>query len=221
MPGIAALAAGELKSMHWTTIAAFFSLDLVLCFIPGPAVMAVVGAALGRSRTGFATALGILTGNFIYFVVSAFGVASILLASHRAFVIIKWCGAAYLAFLGIRALFASGPDINQSAWHKANPTHLVRGWLSGTVTQLANPKALVFFAAILPQFIDPRVNLTLQIVVLGAISLLVELGVLSTYIVAADNIGRRGINRASHTLAERVGGAFLLGVAAMVLRESR
>ena len=61
--------------MHWTTLGTFIALEVVLCFIPGPAVLAVVGASLGRTTTGFATACGILTGNLVYFVVSALGIA--------------------------------------------------------------------------------------------------------------------------------------------------
>jgi homoserine/homoserine lactone efflux protein len=131
--------------MHWTTLGAFIALELVLCFIPGPAVMAVVAASLGRGRAGFATASGILTGNLIYFVISALGIASVILAAHAAFAVIKWCGAAYLAYLGIRALMTSVSDV-QRAMMPPDPHRLVRGWASGTVTQLANPKALVFFA---------------------------------------------------------------------------
>jgi homoserine/homoserine lactone efflux protein len=202
--------------MHWTTLGTFIALEVVLCFIPGPAVLAVVGASLGRMRAGFATALGILTGNFVYFVVSALGIASVLIASHAAFTVVKWCGAGYLAYLGIRALIA-----RESAVPAASPSsHVTRGWVNGTITQLANPKALVFFAAILPQFIDPRADLTMQIVVLGVAGLAVELGVLSTYILATDHIRKRGISPRSHMLAERIGGVFLIGVAAAVVRET-
>lgn len=204
--------------MHWTTLGAFVALELVLCFIPGPAVMAVVGAALGRGRAGLATALGILTGNSIYFIISALGIASVVLASHTTFVVIKWCGAAYLAYLGIRALATRASDA-QYALAVPDTRRSVRGWISGTVTQLANPKALVFFVAILPQFIDPHGNLALQIMILGCAGLAVEFTVLSVYIAAATHIGRSGIPARSHVWAERVGGVFLLGVAAAVIRE--
>lgn len=207
--------------MHWTTLGAFIALEIVLCFIPGPAVMAVVGSTLGgRARTGLATACGILTGNAIYFVVSALGIASALLASHEAFIIIKWSGAAYLAYLGIRALVSPATHPLDSG-RPPEAGRLMRGWASGTMTQLANPKALVFFAAILPQFIDPHGRIALQIVILGIASLVVEFCVLSTYIAGADRISRRGIEPRSHALAERIGGVFLLGVAAAVLRESQ
>jgi homoserine/homoserine lactone efflux protein len=205
--------------MHWATLGTFIALEIVLCFIPGPAVLAVVGASLSRSSTGFATAFGILTGNFVYFVISALGIASVIVASHAAFTVVKWCGAAYLAYLGIRALIARERAV--SAMHAVSPSSQVtRGWVNGTITQLANPKALVFFAAILPQFIDPHANLTMQIVILGVAGLAVELGVLSTYILAIDRIRTRGISPKSHVLAERIGGAFLLGVAAAVVHET-
>lgn len=204
--------------MHWTTLGAFIALDVVLCFIPGPAVMAVIAATLSRGRAGFATASGILTGNFVYFVISAFGIASVILASHDIFVVIKRCGAGYLAYLGIRALVTSVTDA-QRPIIPSDPHRLARGWASGTITQLANPKALVFFAAIVPQFIDPHANVVLQIAILCVAGLVVELGVLSIYIAAADRIRRRGIAPGSRMWAERVGGVFMLGVAASVVRE--
>jgi len=204
--------------MHLTTLCAYVALEIVLCFIPGPAVMAVVGAALGRVRSGYATALGILTGNLVYFIVSAIGVSSVILASHDAFVVIKWCGAAYLAYLGIRSLLAKTADDPIASGDDAR--RLARGWASGALTQLANPKALVFFAAILPQFIDPHANLTLQVAILGVAGLVVELGVLSTYITLVGSMHRSGIAPKSRLLAARIGGAFLLGVAAAVVREA-
>jgi homoserine/homoserine lactone efflux protein len=201
--------------MHWTTLVAFVGLEIVLCFIPGPAVLSVVGATLGgRARAGFATAFGILTGNAIYFVVSALGVASVIAASHTAFVIIKWCGALYLGYLGLRSLLVSERRAHEGV--AATPSAR-RGWRNGTIVQLSNPKALIFFTAILPQFIDPHATILLQILVLGVAGLLVELGVLAIYITAADRVVRHGLQR-QHIWAQRLGGAFLLGVAAAVAR---
>lgn len=200
------------------TLIAFIALEIVLCFIPGPAVLSVVGATLlGRSRSGFATAAGILTGNTVYFIVSALGVASIIAASHLAFAIIKWCGATYLAYLGVRSLLATPEEIPADM-----TAHSVtaRGWANGTVVQLSNPKALIFFTAILPQFIDPHGDVLLQIAILGIAGLLVELGVLSVYIVAASRLAgsNRSVHR--HIWVQRLGGVFLIGVAAAVARAS-
>jgi homoserine/homoserine lactone efflux protein len=205
--------------MHMTTLGAFAALDTVLCFIPGPAVMAVVGAALGRARAGFATALGILTGNAIYFIVSALGLATVVFASHQAFEIVKWCGAAYLAYLGVRSIAAKEKELAADP-SPVSPRTSARGWMTGTITQLANPKALVFFAAIIPQFIDPHAAFMPQIAILGVASLAIELIVLSIYVRAAERIRSRGIAPASRVWIERLGGAFLIGVAGAVVRET-
>ena len=202
--------------MHQTTLIAFIVLEIVLCFIPGPAVLSVIGATLlGRSRTGFATAAGILTGNTVYFIISALGVASVIAASHTAFTVIKWCGAGYLAYLGIRSLLAKPEDVRADVQPHGIPA---RGWANGTIVQLSNPKALIFFTAILPQFIDPHGDVLLQIVILGIAGLLVELGVLSIYVMAANRLARDGDGARRRVWAQRLGGAFLLGVAAEVAR---
>ena len=205
--------------MHASALFAFIALEIALCIIPGPAVMAVVGAALQRQASGFATASGILTGNAIYFVTSALGVVSLIFASQTAFVVLKWAGAAYLAFLGVRAIVLPRGGAAAEAATAVDQPMFGKSWLVGTVTQLANPKAAVFFAAILPQFIDPHAPVVPQAVILGAASLAVELGVLSSYIIGVDAIRRRGISASSRALAERIGGVFLIGVAAAVLVE--
>jgi homoserine/homoserine lactone efflux protein len=151
-------------------------------------------------------------------VISALGIASVILASHAVFVVIKWCGAGYLAYLGVRALMTSVAEAQQPMM-SSDAHRLTRGWASGTITQLANPKALVFFVAIVPQFIDPHANVALQIAILGIAGLVIEFVVLSIYVSAADRIRRRGIAPAPRIWAERVGGVFMLGVAASVVRE--
>jgi homoserine/homoserine lactone efflux protein len=205
--------------VHLTTLAAFIALEVVLCFIPGPAVLSVLGAALSRGeRAGFATAIGILTGNALYFVVCALGLASILVASHTAFFTIKWCGAVYLAYLGLRALFSHRQEA--SSIPRAPSGNIRVAWVNGTVVQLSNPKALIFFTAILPQFIDPRADVPVQLAILGLAGLAVELGVLSLYIAGAGRVRRQGLNLRSQLWTERLGGAFLLAIAATVARES-
>ncbi len=204
--------------MPIATLGTFVLLELVLCFIPGPAVMAVVSAALtGRARAGFATACGILTGNLIYFVVSALGIASVLLASQNAFLVVRWCGAAYVAYLGVRLIASRAPTSIGSENDTIAVISPLRGWVSGTVTQLANPKAIVFFAAILPQFINPHRDIFVQETVLGVASLAVEFLVLSTYVWSAEHIRRRGISPVAQLWARRAGGIFMLGVAAAVV----
>jgi homoserine/homoserine lactone efflux protein len=207
--------------MSAEVVVAFIGLEIVLCLIPGPAVLSVVGATLGNhARAGFATTAGILTGNVFYFIISAWGLATLVSSSHAAFVVIKWCGAAYLAYLGVRALLTKESDLAAALGGSNNGAAGRRSWFNGTVVQLSNPKALIFFSAILPQFIDPHRPVAMQLVVLGIAGLLVELGVMSFYIACADRIRRHGFDTRSSLWAERIGGAFLLAVAAAVGRES-
>jgi homoserine/homoserine lactone efflux protein len=159
----------------------FCATETVLCFTPGPAVLLVVSLALGRgSGAGLAAAAGILTANAFYFTLSATGIGAVLLASWELFFLIKWLGALYLFWLGLRMFFARKSALAATA----EPT-IERGaaapFTSGVITQGANPKTLVFFTALLPQFVDPSGPVGLQVGILGISSILLELGVLALY----------------------------------------
>jgi threonine/homoserine/homoserine lactone efflux protein len=200
------------------TLATFAILELTLCLIPGPAVLLTVSYALRRGvRAGLAAAGGILAGNTLYFVLSALGIVALLLASYRVFTLIKWAGVIYLAFIGVRALLARrgiSPDATV-----LRPGEDRRALASGFVTQVSNPKAIVFFAAILPQFIDPHRALLLQIAILTVASFVIELCVLTAYSLAADRLRRSSAAERASLWIERAGGLVLLGIAARIARE--
>jgi homoserine/homoserine lactone efflux protein len=96
-----------------------------------------------------------VAGNTLYFALSGAGIVALLFASYRIFTLLKWAGAAYLAVLGLRALFARRQMAPDSSPGRVGERS--RAFVSGFATQVANPKAIVFFIAVLPQFIDPRV----------------------------------------------------------------
>jgi homoserine/homoserine lactone efflux protein len=204
--------------VHWGTLAAFALLELTLCLIPGPAVLLTVSCALRRGvRSGLAAASGILAGNALYFVLSGLGIVALLLASYQVFTVLKWSGALYLAFLGLRALFArQGITPDLSAPREGEHA---RSFTSGFVTQVSNPKAIVFFVAILPQFIDPRGSLPFQLAVLTATSILIELAVLSSYTFGADRLRRSHVAERASLWIERAGGVVLIWIAARIARE--
>lgn len=199
---------------------AFILLEFTLCLIPGPAVMLTVSTALRRGATrGLTAAAGIVAGNALYFGLSAVGVVALLLASYEAFTIVKYAGAAYLAFLGIRALLVREvPPIDLASPAAARGGTGV-AFSSGFVTQVANPKAIVFFAAILPQFVDPHRNVVIQLVILAIASQAIELLVLSGYVAVAERVRRSTAAGRAALWIERAGGAILIAIAARLARD--
>jgi homoserine/homoserine lactone efflux protein len=188
---------------------AFCATETLLCFTPGPAVLFVVSVAMARgAHGGLAGALGILAGNTFYFALSATGIAAVILASHRLFGVLKWAGAAYLVWVGLRMLVSrSGAPVDVA------PQPIRRSFARGFVVQASNPKALVFFVALVPQFIDPNAALGHQVMILGASSLVIELFALSIYVALTVRARRLAGERWSGSL-ERVGGGLLVAAGA-------
>jgi homoserine/homoserine lactone efflux protein len=173
-------------------------------------VLFVTSTAMTRGpRTGVAAALGIVGGNIIYFALSATGIAALILAAHSLFVALKWAGAIYLVWIGLRLLLVRAPaaDIDASPVpaNRAGNSQLLRGLL----VQLSNPKALIFFVALLPQFITLGTSIAWQVLVLGVSSQLIEITVMSLYIALATRVRRLTGNRWERAI-ERTGGGFLV-----------
>ncbi len=144
--------------MTFVLVAIGFSL------VPGPAVVAVVSAALrGGFRASLAANAGVLVGDAAFVGATALGLGTLLVASHPLFLAVKWLGIAYLAYLGLRALLARG-----QAYAFDAPGAGSRAFRLGLTTQLANPKLVLFFGALLPQFVDPARPVPLQFALLGA-----------------------------------------------------
>ncbi len=167
-----------------TTWWLFAGTETVLCLTPGPAVLLVLSSALraGTRKSVFSN-LGILAANTVYFVLSAAGVGTLLMASFDLFSVIKWIGAAYLVFIGLRALFGKTHVLSA-----AGPSREMRPWrmfTDGFILQASNPKAIVFFTALLPQFVDPRAPIAPQMTVLALTSIVIEFTVLLSYAAAA------------------------------------
>ena len=198
--------------MSFDTWLFFCITEAVLSFTPGPAVLLVISLALTRgARDGLLASLGILAANAIYFLLSATGIGAILLASWEVFFLIKWLGAAYLVWLGIRMLLsrseAAATD-HGAASREPNPLR------HGMVTQGANPKALLFFSALLPQFVDPGRPVAPQVAILAVSSITLEFLILSLYVAVCHRA--RGMMRRPGfaTALNRAGGVLLIGAAA-------
>lgn len=185
--------------------------ETLLCFSPGPAVLLVVSMALGRGfKSGLAAAGGILAANTLYFGLSAAGIGAALATSPQAFLALKWAGAAYLVWVGLRMMVmpAGASDGARGAQGDARSA-----WWKGCVVQGANPKAIIFFTALLPQFLNPRAPVAPQIGILAASSIVIELAVLTLYATVAVSARQWAGPRFAGAI-ERAGGAFLVAAGA-------
>lgn len=143
----------------------FVAASLALLVVPGPAVMYIVARSIDQGRpAGIVSALGLMVGSFILVAAAALGVAALLAKSPVAFDVVRYSGAAYLAYLGIRTA-VSKPDIAAELHTRRDP--LSRVFSEGIVVNLLNPKTALFFFAFLPQFVNPEGDVRLQIVLLG------------------------------------------------------
>lgn len=197
--------------MSLRLLVVFALTEFLLSLTPGPAVLLVISQGVRKGvRSSIAGALGILTGNVIYFALSAIGLGALIIASAWLFGVIRWLGVAYLVVTGFRIIKNAGRQ--QDAEPEISPrTERPQAFAAGLITQLLNPKAIVFFTALLPQFISPGDNVALQFVILGITSLAVEFPVLILYGFCADR-GRVFISKGKYApWSERIAGGFLIG----------
>jgi len=198
----------------WTRWWLFAATGLVLDLTPGPAVLFVLSSALRLgAKQGIPAILAILAANSLYFALSATGIGALLVSSYRIFFAAKWLGATYLVYLGARAILGHH-SVVPAEEHTAIPTGAWRLFADGLVLQLSNPKAIIFFSAILPQFMDPRHALLPQIVVLGVTSTICEFMVLSGYGVAAARASLLARQPRYAKWTNRIAGGLLIGAGA-------
>ena len=171
-----------------STLAVFVLAAVALLITPGPAVLYIVARSVEQGRwAGLVSALGVHVGTLVHVAAAALGLSALLVSSALAFDIVKYLGALYLIYLGVRRLLTSDAAAASTA---AAPRSLRRLFTQGIVVNILNPKTALFFLAFLPQFVDPaRGQLGLQILCLGLI--FVALGVVSDglYAVLAGTAG--------------------------------
>ncbi len=158
-----------------STLGTFIAVVLGLFLIPGPAVLLVLTRTVqGDRKTGILTGLGIATGDFLHTLGAAVGLSALLMTSALAFNVVKFVGAAYLVYLGVRALREKSPAAPAAASTQARPAlprvTPAQAFLQAIPAELLNPKTALFFLAFLPQFVHPeRGSSFLQFTVLGLI----------------------------------------------------
>lgn len=180
----------------------------VILIIPGPTILLVVTYALREGRrAALWTIMGVGLGDLTALVVSLAGLGALLAASAELFTIVKWLGAAYLVYLGIKLWRAPAPatDPLQPAPTLSGTSMLSQAWL---VTAL-NPKGIVFFVAFLPQFVDPAAAVAPQLTLLSATFLVLALANAAGYALAAERFSRHLRSRWLPTI-NRAGGSILI-----------
>jgi threonine/homoserine/homoserine lactone efflux protein len=205
------------------TLLVFSAAALALLVVPGPAVLYIVTRSVDQGRTaGLVSVLGIHLGSVVHVAAAAAGLSALLLSSAVAFSVVKYAGAAYLVFLGIRTLVRREDEPDPDA--DPPRASLRRIFWQGTVVNVLNPKTALFFLAFLPQFVDVgRGPVWVQMVALGVTFIL--LGMLSdaTYALVAARAGRwlRTSPRFRRTQRYVSGGIYVSLGAAAALSGSR
>ena len=172
-----------------TNLTLFLTAAFILIVTPGPAVLYIITRSVDQGRrAGLVSVLAIETGNLFHVVASALGISAILLSSALAFDIVKYLGAAYLVYLGIKTLTSPTKTAQPEAVEKKS---LGRIFSQGVIVAILNPKTALFFFAFLPQFVDPaRGAVPLQLLLLGLIMVTMATVSDSLYALAAGAAGR-------------------------------
>jgi threonine/homoserine/homoserine lactone efflux protein len=169
--------------MSWPVLAAFGLASLVLAATPGPGVLYIVTRTLAQGRSaGLASVAGVAWGNFGNAMAASLGLAALLAVSTVAFSIVKFAGAAYLVYLGIKAMRSPTTATRQALGEAPQLNRIFR---DGFFVALLNPKTALFFAAFLPQFIDPAASGVAQSTLFGAAFVAIAACTDSIYVLAA------------------------------------
>jgi len=192
------------------SFATFLVASLILAITPGPGVVYIVTRTLGQGRkAGLSSVAGIALGNLGNAAAASVGLAAVLAASSTAFLVVKLTGAAYLVYLGLRALNARPSAETVESPTGASPGRLLR---DGFIVALLNPKTALFFAALLPQFINPGASPLSQSLFLGCVFVCIAMCTDSIYVLMAAALGPRIRQSAARPFGKYVTAATFIGL---------
>jgi len=172
-----------------TTLITYMAILLGFVFIPGPALLLTLARSTSSgSKVGLATGFGIAVGDLVHTFLAVAGISSLILASALLFNVIKYLGAAYLIYLGVKAILEKSDPKILGTLKAIN----IRGaFRQAVILEVLNPKSAMFFLAFLPQFVNPENGMVaMQLVTLGVLFVLMSL--ISTVVVVAISAGRVG-----------------------------
>jgi threonine/homoserine/homoserine lactone efflux protein len=211
--------------MSWTKYAEFLAFAVVLIVIPGPDFAVVTKNTLvGGRRRGRWTGLGVSSSNLVQGTAAACGLSALIVRVQPLFEAIKWAGVAYLAYLGVQALrsgrrgeYAPLDGDNPSGPGKTRAQN-VAGWRQGFISNITNPKVLVFYLAVLPQFLAPGAGLGWLLVLAWSHAVL-SLAYLLVLVAGLHGARRLLMRRKVRRALDATTGAILLGFGAKLATE--
>jgi len=196
----------------WSLLTAFLAASLVLAVTPGPGVLYIVTRSLTQGRrSGLASVAGVALGNLGNALGAALGLAALFAISSTAFVIVKYVGAAYLIYLGIRVLRSAAPSPGAS--RPLPPVSARRAFRDGLLVAVLNPKTTIFFAAFLPQFMSIDAWPVVQGIALGTLFVAIAALTDSMYALAAGSLAPLLLRaRGARTFGRYVSGSTFIGL---------
>jgi len=199
----------------YSSLLLFVTGAVIILIIPGPAVIYIISRSVGQGRAaGLVSAGGIAVGTLIHVAAASLGLSALLMSSALAFQFVKYLGAAYLIYLGIRALRRSDEEAVEATRSR---TRLTRVFGQGVFVNVTNPKSALFFLAFLPQFVEPaRGHATAQIFFLGMLFALMGYCSDSIWALVAGTVAGRIRGSTRWRRAQRTfsgGGLIALGLA--------
>lgn len=187
----------------------FVGTVLILAFTPGPStLLATANSMKYGSINTIGTIIGDLTANLCQIVLASIGLATIVGASGTFFQVIKWCGVAYLFYLGARKIILKPQLAHPTAKHQNRSFFAL--FMEGFLMSAANPKAIVFFAALFPLFLNPLRPILPQVTLLASTFLVIDGFSLFVYVFFAEQLGAYLQNQAKVHLQNKIVGGLLI-----------
>jgi len=200
--------------MSWSKYAEFLAFAVVLVLIPGPDFAVVTKNTLvGGRRRGRWTALGVSSSNLVQGTAAAFGLSALIVRIEPLFEAVKWAGVCYLAYLGAQAIRSAVRGRYPAPDEATETSHGLAGWRQGFISNVTNPKVLVFYLAVLPQFLAPGAGVGWLLVLAWSHAVL-SLGYLLVLVTGLHGARRLLMRRRVRRGLDATTGTVLLGFSA-------
>jgi len=199
--------------MNLEVFIVFLSTVLVFMMTPGPSHLLMLSNSIQHGfKKSLATAVGDLSANFLQMLVASLGLVSLIHNAQEIFIFVKWAGVAYLVYVGLKLFFSKSPHNIKDSKQQSTSSSLF--W-QGFITSAVNPKAVIFFAALFPQFINPTEPLLSQFAVLSMTYIVVD-GLFLSFYGKFSEVLAKEISNSYSKYFNKVCGTFIIGAAILL-----